>query len=519
MTSPMSLQPPAVTSETLGDLFEEIATREPDALAYVEGDERMTYADWVARADSLAAELRARGVQPGDVLAVMLPSSIDYAVVYAAGARLGAVVTGINTRLGPTEITAILGRCEPAALVHEVDGDPVPAGAHRPAVLMTRTEMKTAAAAGTGLTDRPVRQPEDPVCIVWTSGTTGIPKGAWFDHRALQAGARLSGILSAYHDVRLMPVPFAHSGYMSKLWDQVEYVINCILMPAPWTPEKMLELMVTEHVTGGQGVPTQWTKFVELPGLADADLSSLRLCSTGSAPVTPELAEKLRTRLGVPVVVRYACTESVTVTGTLPDDPPEVLLHTVGRPGPGVELKLVDEDGNEVPQGQTGIVTLRSPVGMRGYWNDPERTAETLSPDGWITTSDLGMLRDDGNLVLQGRASEMYIRGGYNVYPAEVEAVLTGHPGVVRAAVVGVPDPVLGEIGVAYVVADRAGPRPDRASLRAWCHDRIADYKAPDRVIVLDALPITPMLKVDKRALAERAGELSTTSPSGQEAS
>ncbi len=512
MTSPTSpMQPPAVTSATLGDLFGEIAGREPDALAYVEGDERMTYADWVGRADSLAAELRARGVQPGDVLAVMLPSSIDYAVVYAAGARLGAVVTGINTRLGPTEITAILGRCQPVALVHEVDGDPVPDGAHRPAVLMTRTEMKAAAAAGTPLTDRAVRAPEDPVCIVWTSGTTGIPKGAWFDHRALQAGARLSGILSAYHDVRLMPVPFAHSGYMSKLWDQVEYVINCILMPVPWTPQKMLELMVQERVTGGQGVPTQWTKFVELPGLADADLSSLRLCSTGSAPVTPELAEKLRTRLGVPVVVRYACTESVTVTGTLADDPPEVLLHTVGRPGPGVELRLVDDDGNEVPPGQTGIVTLRSPVGMRGYWNDPERTAETRSDDGWITTSDLGMLRDDGNLVLQGRASEMYIRGGYNVYPLEVERVLEDHPLVARAAVVGMPAPVIGEVGVAFVEATDPANPPTQDELRAFAKERMADYKAPDHVVVVDALPLTPVLKIDKRALKELAATTELT--------
>jgi len=138
------------------------------------------------------------------------------------------------------------------------------------------------------------------VCIVWTSGTTGLPKGAWFDHRALEASARLSDILSAYHDVRLMPVPFAHAGYMNKLWDQVEFVISCVLTATPWTAESMLEQMVAEHATMGWGVPTQWAKLVDLPQLADADLSALRLCSTGSAPVTPELAEKMRTRLVAP---------------------------------------------------------------------------------------------------------------------------------------------------------------------------------------------------------------------------
>ena len=389
-----------VTSTTLGDLLEEIATREPTALAYVDGDERIDYAEWLRRADSLAAELAARGVGPGDVVALLLPSSIDYAVAYAAGARLGAVTTGINPRLGPREITGILARCEPRALLHDAPGDPVPPDAPRPALVMARAELRGAAAAGDELTGRAAGDATDPVCIVWTSGTTGMPKGAWFDHRALEASARLSGILSEYHDVRTLPLPFAHSGYMNKLWDQIEFVIGSVLLPVPWSAPAMLEVMVREQVTAGQGVPTQWAKLVELPELADADLSSLRLCSTGSAPVTPELAEKMRTRLGAPIVVRYACTESSSITGTVPDDPPEVLLHTVGRPGPGIELRLVDGEGAEVPRGEVGVITLRSPCGMRGYWNDPERTAETLSPDGWITTSDLGRRRDDGNLVL-----------------------------------------------------------------------------------------------------------------------
>ena len=500
--------PPAIASTTLGDLFEEIGTREPDALAYVDGDERITYVEWLAGADSLAAELRARGVQPGEVVAFSLASCIDYAVAYAACTRLGAVATGINTRLGPAETTAILQRCEPVAVLHDAAAFALPQGAPVPPVTMSRAEVHEAWTAGTELTDRPRRDPTDPVCIVWTSGTTGLPKGAWFDHRAMEASARLSNVLSAYHDVRLMPVPFPHAGYMNKLWDQVEFVINSVLTGTPWTVEAMLDAMVRERVTVGQGVPTQWSKLVDLPQLADVDISSLRLASTGSAPVTPDLAEKMRTRLGCPIVVRYACTESSSITGTRVDDPPEVLLHTVGRPQEGIELVLRDEGGHPVAHGDVGVVTLRSPCSMGGYWNDPERTADTLSPDGWITTSDLGQLRDDGNLVLKGRTSEMYIRGGFNIHPLEVERVIADHPKVSRVAIVGAPAPTIGEIGVAFVEPlDPADP-PTLEELRTFVREQLADYKAPDQLEVVAELPMTSMLKIDKRVLqAELAQE------------
>jgi acyl-CoA synthetase (AMP-forming)/AMP-acid ligase II len=389
-------------------------------------------------------------------------------------------------------------------LFHDRDGDPVPDGVARPRVVMPRAEMQRVAAAGMPRTRVPRTRPDDPACIVWTSGTTGTPKGAWFDHDALRASAEMSGILSARFDRRSMPLPFAHAGYMNKVWDQLAFVITCVLLPGVWTAEGMLDVLVRERVTGGQGVPTQWTKVLELPGLADADLSALRLASTGSAPVSPELAERMRTRLGCPIVVRYACTESSTMTGTEPDDPPEVLLNTVGRPRPGVENVLVDEGGDVVAPGETGIIRMRTPCQMRGYWNDPERTAAAMSDDGWILTGDLGRFRADGNLVLCGRRTEMYIRGGYNVYPLEVENVLADHPGVERVAVVGADAPVIGEIGVAFVVPADPDAPPSLEELRAWCRERMADYKAPDRVETLDELPLTAMLKVDKAALRTR---------------
>ncbi|MFI5054344.1 MAG: class I adenylate-forming enzyme family protein, partial [Acidimicrobiia bacterium] len=188
---------------------------------------------------------------------------------------------------------------------------------------------------------------------------------------------------------------------------------------------------------------------------------------------------------------------------TEPGDPPEILFRTVGRPQAGVELELRDEAGAPVPQGTVGRIHLRSAVAMRGYWREPDLTREVLDDRGWLRSSDLGRLDDRGNLVLAGRVGEMYIRGGYNVYPLEVEHVLAEHPAVRQASVIGFPAPVIGEIGVAFVVLEPAMSPPSLDELRAWCRSQLADYKAPDEVVVFDALPLTPMMKVDKVALRE----------------
>jgi acyl-CoA synthetase (AMP-forming)/AMP-acid ligase II len=205
--------------------------------------------------------------------------------------------------------------------------------------------------------------------------------------------------------------------------------------------------------------------------------------------------------LKCPVISRYAMTESPSITGTRPGDSADVLFRTVGRPQAGVELEIVDEDGKRVPDGEVGRLRVRSEIVMRGYWGQPEATANVLSADGWLTTSDLGLLDPEGNVVLAGRASDMYIRGGYNVYPLEVENVLHEHPGVAQASVVGLPTPVIGEIGVAFIVPADPQQPPTAVELRAWCKQHLADYKAPDRVEIVRELPLTTMMKIDKTAL------------------
>jgi len=492
-----------------------------------DGRRRLTFAEWDAAADGVAALLAAAGVGPGDVVCLLLPSSIDYAVCYQAAARLGAVTTGINLRLGPAEKASILTRIRPAVTVvddHLVD----PAGLEAPVGRVLSRPALVEAAAGPA-PRLPALDPADPVAVVWTSGSTGVPKGAVFDHRNLAAVAAGTDVLSEPGDRRLSPLPFAHVGYMTRPWDEIAHGVTTVIAPQPWSAGMAIALMEHEGVTVGQGVPTQWALMLAHPSFDDADLSHLRIAGTGAARVPPELVRAMRDRLGCPVVVRYTSTETSLGTGTRPGDPDEIVATTVGRPVPGVELQIVDEDARPVAAGDVGRVRLRSGAVMRGYVGeggsgplvDAAATAAVRDAEGWITTGDLGWVGSDGNLRLVGRAAEMYIRGGYNVYPAEVEGVIGAHPAVAEVAVVGVPDPVLGEIGVAAVVPVAGVPAPELAELRALCTAQLADYKAPDRLVVLPQLPVTAMAKVDKQALSSTLVEsigLPDPSPRGERA-
>ena len=466
-------------ARTTVDVFEAAVERHPDREAFVDGDARLTFAEWHRAAAGVATVFAENGVGKGDVVCVRLPSSLEYAICYQAAMRLGAITSGINPRLGDTEVESILRRTEPKVVVDALED--------------VRGWSTSDSFDGTVDLD-----PDDPVAIVWTSGTTGEPKGAVFDHANLEAMAKGAGVLSAEGDRRLSPLPFAHVGSMTRAWDELERGVTTIITPTPWKAGDALRLIERERVTVGQGVPTQWALMLAHADFDATDVSSLRIAATGAAPATPELIREMRRRLGCPVIVRYASTEGSLATGTRVDDPPEVVAWTVGRPADGVELRIDEPDESGV-----GEVLLRSGATMRGYWRDPERTAEVLSPDGWLHTGDLGRLDDAGNLVLAGRRTEMYFRGGYNVYPVEVEAVLAEHPGVDEVAVVGAPDPVLGQVGAAFVVP-AAGHGPDRDELREWCRSRLADYKAPDQVHLVAELPLTSMAKVDKRALLER---------------
>jgi acyl-CoA synthetase (AMP-forming)/AMP-acid ligase II len=519
-------------ASTVVDVLRAAAEDYADADAYVEhtgavarGEDaenptrhNITFGGLDAAADAVAAEFSDRGVHKGDVVALLLPSSIDYAVCYHAALRLGAVTSGVNPRLGENERNSIFGRLAAKVTVTDTVSDmcgpdPAPKDAGN---VIDRAEVS--AAVSDAAADRgrrapllPRLNPSDPVAIVWTGGSTGIPKGALFDHDNLRAVAAGTDVLSAHGDRRLSPLPFAHVGYMTRAWDEISKGIATIITPTPWSAGSTIALIDKEAVTVGQGVPTQWALVLVHPDVESAELSSLRVAGTGAARVPPELVRAMRERLGCPVVVRYTSTETSLGTGTRPDDPDDVVATTVGRPVPGVELELTNEGGNAVPTGEVGSVRMRSAAAMRGYVGrgteiDDAATRAVVDPGGWISTGDLGRMGDDGNLRLVGRSVEMVIRGGYNIYPAEVEAVLGSHPGVGQVTVVGAPDPVLGEVVVAFVVpAVPAGGQAAQLTLeelRAHCRASLADYKAPDRLELVTAMPVTPLGKIDSRALS-----------------
>jgi acyl-CoA synthetase (AMP-forming)/AMP-acid ligase II len=491
-------------SATVQQLMDAVTAAFGDREAYVDGDQRVTFGQWLARADLLAAEFVRRGVRRGDVVALMLPASVDYAVCYAAAAKAGATTTGLNTRVGRREVDAILRRCSPALVVRDASLElpDVPAGTS----VLARSELAAicrgaadgalVAAAREALAAVQAEcEPADILTIMWTSGTTGLPKGACFDHANLRAISAAAGAMCAPGDRRLGALPFAHAGYMGRLWDQLEKGITLVICSPSLPPADMLRLVASERITVFGAVPTQWERLLRLPDVDDVDLSRVRIGTSASAPIRPEVVKEIAERLGFPVIVRYAMTESPTITGTEPTDPPDVQFRTVGRPQQGMEVSVPG------PPGEVGQIRVRGGCVMRGYWNEPGLTAAAFDAEGWLVSGDLGYLREDGNLTIVGRATDMYIRGGYNVYPAEVEAVLALHPQVASVSVAGVPAPRIGEIGVAFVVPADPEKPPTLEELREIVRIELADYKAPDRLEIVDRLPVNAMMKVDKNAL------------------
>ena len=515
---------PAV-ARVLGDLLRTAAQDAPDAEAFRYRGERLTYGDWDALADRTAAALAARGIGRGDVVALLLPSTPFYLVAYLGAARLGAITTGINVRYRRTEIGHVLGRSGAALLLaverwHDADFRAAVEGLWPgldqlrevvwfPAARLTETTAGAVAdLGGRGPAPASAVAPDDPVAIVFTSGTTGAPKGACFTHRNLFAVAEIEarryarGASPAGKHLAA-GLSFAHVGTTARIAIQLSER-GATLIHDAFDPAAVLETIERERLDALGGIPTQVIMLLDHPDRARRDLSSLRSVLLGGAPSSPELIRRVHDTLGVEVSVRYSSTEVAIATASLPDDPPERLATTVGKPTPGVELRIVDERNAPVPAGTPGEVVVRSPAAMVRYWRDPEATAATIDAEGWVHTGDVGFLDDAGYLHLRGRQSEMFIRGGFNVYPAEIEDLLARHPKVARAAVVGVPHEVFGEVGWAFVVPRDPSDPPTLAELRAFVGAELASFKRPDGLSVLTELPLTPMFKVDKRALRER---------------
>jgi acyl-CoA synthetase (AMP-forming)/AMP-acid ligase II len=472
----------------------EAARRFGDRTVFITpGGWALSYADLDRAADEAATGLAARGVRAGDVVALVLPPGAEYAVAYCAAAKLGAITAGVNDRLMPRERTAVLDVAEPRVVL---DAEEFPAAERADKVLH---DLRVRNVAPTEL------PPDDdrPVAIIFTSGTTGLPKGALYTNRQLTFITRTDVGDAWDSGGRFMSgTSFAHLGFMTKLPGNLQRGGTTFIM-SRWHARPALELMAREKMTSVAGVPTQLALMLRESDFDAFDLSSVQYIIAGGGPITPGLAEEARRRFDAKLQTRYSCTEAGIGLGTAFDDPLEDAIVSVGRPHPSVELSLRADDDREAPAGDIGEVCLRSPAVMSGYWRDPEQTAGAFTADGFVRTGDLGWIDDRGRLRLVGRSKEMYVRGGYNVYPVEVESVLSTHPDVAAVAIVPRPDPVMGEIGVAVVVARDAARPPALADLRTFAADSVAAYKLPEAIEVVDALPLTAGEKVDRKALAE----------------
>ncbi len=464
----------------------EAASRFGDRPVLVDPDgSRLTYEELHHRSDEVAAGLERRGIGVGAVVGLTLPSTSAWVVAYAAVAKLGATIAGVNPRLTAVERAACLDRVEP----HLVIGDPDEVEGLRI----------------TGGRPAPVdNDPDRPVAVVFTSGTTGLPKGAWFTDRQLTAITEydLGKGWGSTEVAQYGSTQFAHVGFTTKLPWYLRLGTTTHLLDR-WRAGDVLDLVERERVPTIGGVAPQVALLLRDPDFERRDLGCVKLLVMGGAPSPPTLVVEARERFDARYSIRWSSTESGGIgTGTAPDAPDEEALHTVGRPRPGIGVQARDVDGNVLPPGEIGELWLRSRATMSGYWADPDSTAVALQ-DGWLRTGDLGSIDPTGCVTLHGRLGEMYIRGGYNVFPSEVTATLLSHPAVAEVAVVPRPDALLGEVGVAIVVPQDLHRPPTLAEMREHAARTLARHKLPEGLVVMPELPLTAMQKLDRSALIE----------------
>ncbi len=471
------------------------ATRDPTKPALIYEGRVTTWATLVDRIKRVANHLLAWGVKPGDSVAIMLPNRPEFLEADAAARRIGATTAYLNPRAPAAEARALVGRTRARVLV--THRDDVQGNAR---TLFVPGYYEGAVAAAPSSDPRHDRGPEGKV-VIFTSGTTGRPKGAV---RALDEGASPSlfaGFLRTIpfrtNDVHMVVCPLYHSSG-SGFAGISQMLGNTLVIVERFSPEAFCRHVQDHKVTTTTVVPTMLHQLAEFPTARDFDLSSLRVVVCTGAPLREEVRSAARDLLGDVVYDLYGSTEMGWVSVASPDDQRNK-PGTVGKPVPGVEIAIVDDDGRRVGRGGTGEVWVSSKLGMRGYLDDPQLDRQRMR-DGWISVRDVGYLDDEGYLHVVDRADDMIISGGVNVYPAEVEVALGSHPNVGDCAVVGVPDPKWGQRIVAAVVAKGEVPADD---LVEWCKEHASYAAVPKEVRFFESLPRNDIGKIDKRRITE----------------
>jgi acyl-CoA synthetase (AMP-forming)/AMP-acid ligase II len=520
------MKPPPLL-DRISDYAAWYAASSPNAVALVLDGKATSYASLNASVDALAKALIAVGVEKGDRVATLQSPHPDYVVAWLATASIGAIWVGLNPRYQTAELVYVIEDASPKLLLTRTDiggrsylaeiaallsatpmledavafaGDPASQGI---------TAMSTFLRAGEAITDHALNTVRkacggrDPCVIVYTSGSTGKPKGALLHHEGIAAAALAQNeIWPANPQRNLNFLPINHIGCVCDITAPCLVAGGTLHFMEQFDPSTATRMIETEKLTIWGSVPSVFAMQMATPEFKATDFSSLQLIIWEGAAMPDDMIGELL-KIGPPLATNYSMTESVSgITLLEPTRDRELLANSVGDAFPGVDIRLVDMNDEEVADGESGEVTFKSRYAFLGYWRRPEATAEAFTADGYFKSGDLAIRRPDGRYRVVGRLKEMYKSGGYNVYPREVEMVLEKHPAVVVAAVVSKNDPLWQEVGVAYVTLSGD---VEIAVLETWCRERLANYKIPKRIIVEPDMPLLPIGKIDKVALKKRA--------------
>lgn len=520
-------------AKTLGELATHIPEQYKGLVALKDEQRQIEYQELECYVKPIAKALLAADISKGDRVAIWAPNSIDWVLSALAIHLCGAILVPLNTRMKGTEAAQILNesQCELVLCVGRFLSEDYPVLLDTDALsskvsIVLLPHQETSAirstipwlqwlSGGSRISDQVLAQriasvdPDDTADILFTSGTTGKPKGAMCNHSAtLNVYREYATQLDYRPDENYLIInPFFHAfgykaGWVSAL------LAGCTILPEQiFEPGRIFERIAKDKVNILPGPPTLYTSLLNDERLASADLSSLRTAVTGSSSVSPTLVARMRKELGITqVVTAYGLTECggvATMCSVL--DSAEVIAQTSGRPLPNCELAILSPSNEKCSYGEIGEICVRGKHVMQGYWLQPEATKSAIDELGWLHTGDLGMLDADGNLHITGRLKDMFICGGFNCYPAEIEAIIETHPDVAHVAVIGVPDERMGEVGCAFVVAKNQNDI-DEATFISWCRANMANYKAPRYVRQISKLPVNASNKVLKHELAALFG-------------
>ncbi len=535
---------------TLSQVLSQTAARYPQRPVIVDNGKRITYEELNARVDRLARGLIELGVEKGDKVGLWMPNIPEWVIAYFAIARIGAVVVPMNTRYKPHEVSYILDNSEATTLFMVdafvgIDYREMIADVRRQLPLLKNVivvgekadnmlSFSEVESLGAGLLadDRLAQRdekcdPQDNVFILYTSGTTGNPKGAMLSHHNIAENAKqVTEVLhTTEKDVFLLAVPFFHCfGCVMGITGAITWGASMVPMTV-FKAKEALELVEREHVSVLYGVPTMFVLELEeyrkgKEGGSGYDVASLRTGIMAGAPCPVEVMKGVMEELHCNVSIAYGLTEaSPVITMTRFDDSIKKRVETVGRALPGIEVKIADDDHKPLPPGEMGELACRGYNVMMGYYKMPEVTAEAIDSEGWLYSGDLATMDEEGYVRIVGRKKDMLITGGFNVYPAEIEEYLFTHPKVQNVSVVGVPDDVMGEVAVAYIIP-REGETIDPQEIVDYCAGEIANFKVPRYVEIVDEFPMTQSGKIQKFRLRDfakealEAGKLTKLKPS-----